>query len=405
MADDHREHGPALLGQRWEVGSSFPLHLPAEPDWARTPGHPDPPSATPQYGELFGSGRQALRALVEFGRREYGWTALHLPAYYCADVVDEVADVLPVRRYPVGPTGGVPPVAAPTDAVVAVSYFGAPPVVPATSGATLVVDATHDPRAPWLASVRADYVFASLRKTLPVPDGGALWSDTGRPVPPAGPPTARHLGLVDRVLSAMYLKAAYLSGGPVDKQQYLARYAAGEDLFRDSGISGISEFSRQMLRVLPTDRLRRRRIENAALLAAGLSGLSGLRARAHTLGVVLEFDSHRRREAVRHALIDRRVYPAVLWRLGPDPAPEDRAPVELTMDDRVSFSRRMLFLHTDYRCTGSDLAQVAELVREIHPTTAANPVRTGGDGVPSSGGTVPSSGGTAPNGRGRGEPC
>ncbi|MFI6759946.1 hypothetical protein ACIBF5_12495 [Micromonospora sp. NPDC050417] len=346
---------PSPVASRWEVGSSFPLHQATGAEWAGPP-----PPAAPPYGELFGSGRQALRALVEFGRREYGWTALHLPTYYCDEVTDAVTDVLPVRRYPAGPDGGVPPVVAPTDAVVLVSYFGAPPVVPAPAGATLIVDVTHDPRAPWLPSLRADYVFASLRKTLPLPDGGALWSDSGRPLPSAGPPTARHLAVVDRVLAAMCLKAAYLAGAPLDKQRYLARYAAGEDLLRTADVSGISEFSRQALHALPVDRLRLRRIENAALLAAGLAGLPGLTARAWPLGVVLEFGSHRSREAVRHGLIERSVYPAVLWRLV---EPDEN-------DDQVRYSRRMLFLHTDHRFRGSDMARVAELVRALHPPGA-----------------------------------
>jgi hypothetical protein len=40
----------------------------------------------------------------------------------------------------------------------------------------LVEDHSHDPFSPWAVGSSADYAFCSLRKTLPVPDGGLLWS-------------------------------------------------------------------------------------------------------------------------------------------------------------------------------------------------------------------------------------
>ncbi|MFK3980863.1 hypothetical protein ACI2K4_10860 [Micromonospora sp. NPDC050397] len=417
MADGRIDTTSTPVASRWEVGSNFALHR-TTPDRTAVPA-----PAAPPYGELFGSGRQALRALVGFGRREYGWTALHLPTYYCDEVVEAVADVLPVRRYPAGPTGGAPPVAGPGEVVLLVSYFGEPPVVPAPAGATLVVDATHDPRAPWLPGFGADYVFASLRKTMPLPDGGGLWSLTGRPLPAAGPPSARHLAVVDRVLAAMSLKAAYLAGAPLDKQRYLARYAAAEELLHRPvngiiGISGISEFSRETLHALPVDRLRDRRIENAALLAADLAGVPGLKVRAHPLGVVLECASPERRETLRRGLIERSVYPAVLWRLAADPASAASDPAGAAadsagsdpaapdaVDEHVDYSRRMLFLHTDHRWGGSDMARVAELVRALHPDHGhPDHVHPDDDGHPDHGqpdddgetGTLPGTGSSSP---------
>ncbi|MET8350254.1 hypothetical protein [Micromonospora sp. NPDC005206] len=332
-------------GDRWEVGSAFPLMLP------RGLGRDEPPEQV----RYFGSGRQALRALIEFGRREYGWQAVHVPAYYSPSVVQCIVDLLPVRRYDAGPMGPHPrPEAGPADAVITVSYFGEPPILPSTP-ATLIIDVTHDPVAPWLDQTRADYVVASLHKTLPLPDGGVLWSGNGRALPPAVPPTEGHLATVSRILSAMCLKAAYLEGSPLHKEQYLPLYAAGDAALRSTTVSGISDFSREALRVLPAQELRRHRMVNAAELTSGLRDLPGVMAHTRTFGVVLEFDSPERREAIRHGLIARSVYPAVLWSL----TPEDTPPHQL------DFSRRMLHLHTDLRWSSSDMRQVAAILREL----------------------------------------
>jgi len=355
-----------VSGSRWEVGSAFPLVLPTGDGW---PGPPEP-------FRLYGSGGQALVALLTFGRREYGWTAVHLPEYYCPEMVDDLSGVLPVRRYDAGPAGaGAPPAATPTEVVVLVSYFGTAPTPlepgePASTGtgtgepaavgsrtgtgAALIVDATHDPLAPWLGQCRADYIFASLRKTLPLPDGGALWSTTGRDLPPEAPPTERHLLGTGKLLSAMCLKAAYLGGAALRKENYLALYAAGEQHLRGGTVSGISEFSAGLLRALPVERLRERRIDNAAVLAAGLRTTAGLTARAHPYGVLVECDSAAQRESVRRHLISQDVYPAVLWTLRPDEASARH----------VDFADRMLLLHSDARWQERDMRRVAVLVRE-----------------------------------------
>ncbi|MEH1124642.1 hypothetical protein [Micromonospora sp. CPCC 206061] len=330
---------------RWEVGSAFPLVLPAE---GRRIDAPD-------GWRLFGSGRQALTALLDFGRRKFGWKRVNVPTYYCPEVVTSITGVLPVRRYAAGPTvEGESPVPDPGDVVITVSYFGAAPPVWSTTGSASIIDATHDPLAPWLHQLKADYVFASLRKTLPLPDGGAVWSSNQRELPPDTPPTAEHMATVGTILSAMSLKAAYLSGACVDKDVYLSLYATGEDGLRSRQVSGISDYSRQALGILPASELRRRRIDNACVLGSLLASLEGVTVHSHTFGVVLEYDSPDVRDLVRRGLIERHVYPAVLWSHSP----------ELDLPNRrACFSRRMLFLHTDFRWNRHDVERVAAIAR------------------------------------------
>jgi hypothetical protein len=307
---------------------------------------------------LYGSGRQALLALLESGKREHGWRALHIPDYYCPEVVSDAAGVLPVSRYDVGPMSTSASIQAEDQAVVvAVSYFGAPPVIPQTPPGvrtTLVIDASHDPRAPWLSRVPADYVFVSLRKTMPLPDGGALWAPTSKALPPCAPLTDTHRVTTSHALSAMCLKAAYLAGAPIEKDRYLELYAACETSLCGASISGISEYSRQALRALALDDMWRRRAENGRVFAMELGSLPGVTVQAFPFGIVLECESHSQREALRRSLIEHRVYPAVLWTLPPSSPPH-----------HYDFSLRMLFLHCDSRWNSDDMLRAADLVRDL----------------------------------------
>jgi len=323
---------------RWESGSAFPLVLGGE--------HRRPFDG----GRFFGSGRQALAALLAHGRDASGWTAVHLPTYYCPEVVDDVAAVLDVKRYAASPDGDLAePAPGDTEVVVAVSYFGQPPAVPRSRGRALIVDATHDPVAPWLSTVGAEVAFASLRKTLPLPDGGVLWSPARQPLPAPAPATERHLAGVGQILAAMALKAAYLDRGTGDKQTYLDLYAAGEACFRQCAPGEMSAYSRAALRTFPIDRWRARRIANIATLTAALSGLDLIPS---TFGVVLRFPSAEVRDLVRAGLLARRIYPAVLWDVA---EPEH---------DR-ELAGRLLFLHADFRSGPADLQRVARAVREL----------------------------------------
>lgn len=323
---------------RWESGSAFHLVLGSEHN------HPF------DGGRFFGSGRQALMALLAYGRDALGWTAVHLPTYYCPEVADDVASVLDVKRYAASPEGDLAePAPGDTEVVVAVSYFGQPPLVPRSRGRVLIVDATHDPVAPWLPTVDADFVFASLRKTLPLPDGGVLWSPSRRPLPAPAPATERHLAGAGEILAAMNLKAAYLRQGSGDKQTYLDLYAAGEECLQQCTPGEMSAYSRAALRTFPIERWRAQRIANIAALTAALSGLDLIPA---TFGVVLRFPSAGVRDLVRAGLIARRIYPAVLW----DVAEPER---------HRELAERLLFLHTDFRSDPADLQLVARAVREL----------------------------------------
>src|SRR5689334_13782414 len=66
---------------RWECGGEF--------DWPDLMEQQDPPILPPE-SVLFGSGRDAIRAVLEHGMRTFGWKRCLLPCYYCGEVVSAI---------------------------------------------------------------------------------------------------------------------------------------------------------------------------------------------------------------------------------------------------------------------------------------------------------------------------
>ncbi len=366
---------------RWEHGSTLTL-----PPDGPVPGSPalssaalSQPAAAPWADSpLYGSGRAALVALLRHGQAAHGWRRLFVPSYLCQEVVAAAARELPVVAYPdnpLAPAGAQ--VGSPVDvqaqvgaifqpethdAVLVVNTLGLRAAAPqlALSGASLIEDHTHDPWSPWCQESSADYALVALRKTLPSPDGGALWSPRGHALPAPPARAAEHEALAERQLAAQLLKGLYLQGHAIDKQAYLTLAAEAEAGIAEGEPVAISRVGEALLPTFPTAAWREQRRRNfehgAALLSAPLA------ERGHQLllpapeavpfGFTVCFASGEVRDRARRALIERAVYPAILWDLS--------APV-VPLDERaVALSQRTFTLHCDYRSNLADIDRVAE---------------------------------------------
>jgi hypothetical protein len=349
-----------MRADRWEHGSDF-----AYPDLA-----PDAPRAEwlPPRATYWHSGRHALRALLRALRP----SRVLFPSFYCQDVLD-AADGVEVRAYALGPEDARVDAASldlrPGDVLVVTNTFGlraAPPIELVPDGVVLVEDHTHDPMSAWARSSTADFAFASLRKWLPVPDGGVLWSPRGEAVPE--PPTfdperhARFASITLDRLTGMLLKQRYLGGEAVSKDAFRARAIAGEAAIGRGDPAPMSPVSRAFLDVLPAPAWRAVRASNHDAFASALAELPGARLLTSTSGgrvpyaAVLCFDDPAKRDAVRSRLVEQRIYPAVLW-----PIDADRAPG--IPPAHVELSRRILCIHCDHRYGPSDMERVAACVR------------------------------------------
>lgn len=342
-----------MIEARWEHGSD---HHWMEPSSA---------AAYPWTGAhtLFGCGRFALNAVVELGH----WRRLWVPSFYCPEVVA----ALPRERLALAVYGDAPGRFVETvdglpfedgDAILVANTLGlraAPPAVP--RGISIIEDHTHDLTSAWAMTSRADYCVASLRKILPVADGGIVWSPVGKALPVEPALDAAHAEAALDRLSGSLLKAAYLAGGAVEKAAYRAHSLAGERALARGPSSGVLPLTRACLPGYPVSAWRATRVANFAAFAEALGELPGLQLLAPASGAVayvatLCFDAPERREEVRARLIAARIYPAVLW-------PLEEAVVEIPNAD-VELSRRILSLHCDQRYEASDLHRVAHVIRE-----------------------------------------
>jgi hypothetical protein len=335
---------------RWEHGSDFAMTQEAgtlASAWCERP-----------HG-LWGSGRDAMRALLQWGRRERGWTRVQMPSFYCQDVVVALARELPVALYPDSPDEPAPRHVAtqPGDVVVAVNLLGTRTAATIECDAPIIEDHSHDPFAPWADQSTAEWAVASLRKTLPLPDGGVVWSPKGEPLPVVGAPTDAHLCAAFDRLAGMVLKGHYLAGHDVAKDSFRARLVAGERSIADAAISGISPFSRDRLPTLPARQWRERRLQNLAVFSAALGRARGVRLLPSTFAATLVFDREQVATRVRAALVEQRVYPATLWSL-------HDAQVAGIPDAHRDLSRRVLTLHCDFRYGPDDMQRVAAIVEQ-----------------------------------------
>lgn len=334
-----------MIPQRWEHGSFLPFALPAGGDsqgwW-------------PAGAVLLGSGRQALRHIVTDGVHDEGWSTLHVPSYVCPSVVAAIRPLISISGYRHIPFEAPEFPALSKHAMVLVSaHFGVePPGLSQVPAERVILDLTQDPSAPWAGAKDYAFAFASLRKTLPVPDGGLAWSGTGRSPTGLSSVGREQVVLTQDMVLAMSLKNEYLNGADIDKSQYLGlahRYEKEVAHLPDSAGTNLTS---QLMQALPVDRWRVTRGRNAQFLASLLASSSALTAYPTPFGVELQLGTLEQRDAVRSRLITSSIYPAVLWDLDRDLAtPQD-----------LAWSDRMLHLHTDYRYGDHDLERVAREV-------------------------------------------
>ena len=339
---------------RREIGSEF--------GWesaALTGGGPSP---LPARHELFATGCGALATLL---RRLAPSGRLHVPSYFCTGVAEALAPVVPVTWYRHLPDGRGPRFptlqAAPGDVVLAQNLFGRDERAPWDTwirdhpGIPVIEDHSHDPFSDWSRTSTAPYAVSSLRKTLPVPDGGLLWSPQGLDLPAPAGPEGRGAQLK---LGAMLLKAAWLDGRPVPKDTFRPLQQEGEHLLL--GSSGpASAVTRAVLPLLDVAGLRATGTRNAralvALLPAETPSWRILAGGEAPFRVQLVCPDRSVRDALLAHLARHGVYAPVHWR-------QDRDGFWSGDEEAADLADRMLTVPVDHRCTPADVKRIADLL-------------------------------------------
>ena len=351
-----------MIPSRWEHGSEY--------HWLDNPTV-DEPCGTGPWGEAgvyCASGRDALRLLIAYGMSKRGWRTLWVPSYMCQTVVRSIAQTdVTLRVYPDDPRQPSPCVPSigrqPGNVVLVVNHFGVRTAAHDTYPCDVIEDHTHDPWSSWACGSTATYCVASLRKTLPIPDGAVAWSPTGQGLPEEPGCTDDAVRASALRLSAALMKRHYLEGGPVSKAAYLRLFREGESVVGRHCPSGMTPWAREQFASLPVGWWRRRRKEGWSELERLLSELpflTILRPRDASVivpfGVVMIMRNALSRDRLLEHLHRHNVYATVLWHIKHDSA----SPA--CLDDSVALSERVLFVHCDGRYDRADHARVAKVV-------------------------------------------
>lgn len=332
-------------------------------------GGPAPPAPGPFADALRGRGRflatsharGALDWLVRFLDAPRVW----LPAYLCdallGGAVRERAAFYPVDERLEPLPGDWRGRIGADDLTVAIAYFGWPPsaaLVDAlrTTGARLAVDASQALLSTGIER-DADYLFASPRKFVGVPDGGLLVPVGDAPWPAALP----QLEPWDQLAAARAAGAARRDfdarGGNGGERDWYDLFRAAEGAAPEEAHALSDDTRRRLGHGVDWDAVVRARRANWSRLAVGLEDrllFGELSAGVVPLGCPLRLRDGDEADRVRTALYAEAVYAPRHWDLG-TAVPTDYV-------DAHRLSRRQLTLPCDQRYDGEDMDAIRTIV-------------------------------------------
>jgi hypothetical protein len=308
--------------------------------------------------------RQAVAAVVKMMSANN--PTLWLPSYFCPEVVNYCRDYCSMREYRDLPQWDGPDYRSlqpkADDIVLAVNYFGvrqgdAWKQWRERTACVLLEDHSQDPFSEWALSSNADFVFASIRKTLPVADGALLMSPRGLALPDQ--PDGGDWSGADLKFAAMIYKAEYLRGAGTAavKAKFRDLQLNGEKLMGKSAISAISPPSFAYLADGAPKAWRERRAENAHYLLARMVKSESVRCmfQAWPQGsspfvLPILFPSQCERDECQSLLRKSKIYCPVHW-------------VCQTSDvEALALSQRILSLPVDQRYTEGDMDRMSRVI-------------------------------------------
>lgn len=310
---------------------------------------------------LLADGRQCIVALI----RQYGWKRIWMPDYFCYEVIDTIKEQtgIKVKFYEDSPLheGQVENLPFKEgDVLLRMNFFGLREQRNNKRITCPVIeDHTHDPFSHWALYSDADWCISSIRKILPLPEGGMMWSPKGHNLDINLKSSEENEKIAATRWEGMEMKAAYLKGEAVSKEVFRKRYTETEDWFDHSEPTLIDDRSKEFVsKQLDFNLWQGAKCKNWVLLKSLVKSdackvLEPEDDSCTLFSLVVYFDTKEIRDSVRKRLIETCVYPAILWAV-PDSA-------SVTAKD---FSERMLSVHCDGRYKEEDIKQLASILNK-----------------------------------------
>ena len=308
---------------------------------------------------LLADGRQCIVVLI----RQFGWKRLWMPDYFCYEVIDTIKqqtriEVLFYEDNPLfeGQVEKLP--FEEGDVLLRMNFFGmrghrSNKTIPCP----VIEDHSHDPFGHWALYSDADWCISSIRKILPLPEGGMMWSPKGHSLTIALQPSKENEKIAMTRWEGMEMKAAYLRGEDVSKDEFRKHYTETEEFFDRAEPAIIDNRSCEVVsKKLDINLWQGAKRKNWILLKSlvnqdACTVLVPEDDSCTAFSLTLLMKSNEQRDVLRKRLIKACVYPAILWTI-PDSASESSK----------DFSERMLSIHCDGRYTEDDVRQLAEII-------------------------------------------
>jgi hypothetical protein len=354
------------MQKRWEVGSEF--------DWLNdyvmlSGTH----TLLPEDYELFSTGSACLLSLEPLLNQNQGHRLrLHIPSFLCMHFVAQLKTVFDCFWYRDLPTQEYPDFNSlntlPGDLVLAVNLFGVregriwQDWLIEHDNIILIEDHSHDPFSSWAQQSTAHYAMASLRKTLPIPDGAIIWSPRKMKLPKA---SSSMPSAADKRLTAMLLKRAYLSGANISKDRYRQLEIESGIELDDQNNSVVSSFTSNILSCLNISEFRRQRETNVRqFLNWSLTETHPLWMPLFTswqegsvpFNSIIVCQSTDIRDSLRKYLIGQNIFPAIHW---------EQSTKETSSNDplAIDLANRILTIPTDQRYSFDDVSRVTKKIK------------------------------------------
>ena len=336
-----------------EFGSDF--HLCLEEKWIlKEKNHFFDKKST----SFFLSGRSALFALLKFGIKEHNWEKVFIPSYYCYEVNKYIEELpIEVNTYLYNPFAKnqnkcIDIVDKKTNVILNPDYFGVKKMgAIGYVNAFIIEDLTHNLLS--IKNSKADYVFGSLRKELPMPVGGFLYSNVYNKIPD-GKIKLEAKKITFQKITAMYLKQQYLEGEINNKKEFREHYINSEkQLELKLEDAKLPKVAQAILEELDIEKILNQKAKNLKDAFKYLNIYNNVSINCNIknkgFGLFFKFRTKERRDTFRNYLIKESIFPAILW-------PGQKTDFDIEVENTI------VFLHIDYRYIEKEIRYITDKI-------------------------------------------
>lgn len=312
---------------------------------------------------FYANGRQCIKALIE----QNGWRRIWMPQYFCYEVIYAIEttgiQIIYYVDYPIcDDISSISKLKFETgDVLFRVNYFGLRNYRDEKDISIPVIeDHSHDLLGHWALYSNADWCIASLRKSLPIAEGGMLWSPKSRTIEKMPNLISENNSIAKIRWEAMAQKSIYLKGKGTLKNEFRTKFINTEEALSSLPFSLMDSESIDYLNHFDINAWYNSKKKNWKYLKdtffKDINVLSPEEEFCNPFSFIIIVNDMKTRELVYKKLIQTAIYPAILWNI----------PCGTTVEPAVNdISGRILSIHCDGRYTEDDICELSYKLRQV----------------------------------------